>query len=215
MKWIIVWAGLFIAVLYSPIGSPDLYNSQNYYIESHSANFSNNVIPNASKVRFIAENNTPEPDMPDMNSSGLHTTLHGTGNSQTAQAPSPGSSYSGSQVGSFQNNSPSSPGGINGGGISIIAGSGSRSSAGSSGIILTNGMASISTTTLSTTNTTTRQLANQTLTGGTDPGGDPTGDPIPVGDGWGLLILFGACYAVMKRVFPAKEKSVLSPHKKN
>lgn len=31
--------------------------------------------------------------------------------------------------------------------------------------------------------------------GGTDPGGDPTGPPIPVGEGWGVLLLLAAGYA--------------------
>ena len=65
---------------------------------------------------------------------------------------------------------------------------------------MTNGITTLSTTTI-LGNQTTKQGATATTTsnnGGTDPGGDPTGPPIPAGDGWGLLILFGVCYAAFK-----------------
>jgi len=36
--------------------------------------------------------------------------------------------------------------------------------------------------------------------GGTDPGGDPLGNPIPVGEGWGVLLLLAAGYAFIMKL---------------
>jgi hypothetical protein len=55
-------------------------------------------------------------------------------------------------------------------------------------------------TTVQDPTVTTRQGASAgALDGGTDPGGDPTGPPIPVGDGYWLLMLMAAGYAFWKR----------------
>lgn len=210
MIWMMIWAGLFIAVLYSPIGSPNLYYTQYYYSVNNSTPFNNGVIPNASSVKFTADNNSSELDIPDLSNSGLRSMMGGAGSYRSAGTVSSGSSYSSSLPQTYQNNSSPSSGNIGGGGISIIAGNGSHSSAGSSGIVMTNGIASLTTSNLSTTNTSTRQLTTQTLTGGTDPGGDPSGDPIPVGDGWGLLIFLATCYGVFNYRISLKRKSNIS-----
>lgn len=197
MTWILVWAGLFIVVLYSPVGSPDLYYSQNYYIENQS--FANpGVIPNAPKRNYASDNNDVEMNIPDV-SSHLSTN-YSVGNYQSFGGGFRGPSYS-VQTQSYRSNDfsdhASSSGGVGG---SFIRGGSSRSSGGSSGVTMTNGVTSISLTT-DLTNISSKQSASNYIagTGGTDPGGDPTGDPIPVGDGWGLLIFFGVCYASFKR----------------
>jgi hypothetical protein len=51
----------------------------------------------------------------------------------------------------------------------------------------------------SNSNSNTTQSAGTGLDGTTDPGGDPTGPPIPVGDGWLLLVVFASIYTVWKR----------------
>ncbi len=65
---------------------------------------------------------------------------------------------------------------------------------------MSNGITTFLSTDLTNSNITKQSTTNltQASNGGTDPGGDPTGDPIPVGDGWGLLVLFGVCYAAYK-----------------
>lgn len=198
MIWMIIWAGLLILVLYSPIGSPDLYSSQDYYSENHS--FTNQgVIANAPKWNHTSDNNEVALDIPDV-SSHLNTTYH-VGNYQSASGGFQGSSYSVHSQ-NYQNSKSSGFASPGGGGGSFIALRSSGNIGGFTGTTLTNGMTSMSLTT-DLTNSTTRQSAYNYVsgTGGTDPGGDPTGDPIPVGDGWGILIFFGVCYASFKRKY--------------
>ena len=195
MTWVLVWAGLLIVVLYSPIGSPDFYSSAgNYYVAYQPVTVNNAPILNAPKTNSLVESNSDELIIPDVNlTSKTNTNI---GGYHSGNASSGGSTYGSMQTQSYQN---TNAGSGSAGGGSFIASGGSRSSAGSSGIIMTNGIATLSTTT-NLSNTTTRQSVNTDITsvGGTDPGGDPTGDPIPVGDGWGLLILFGIVYCVFK-----------------
>jgi len=202
--WIIVWAGLLIVVLYSPVGSPGLYSAQNYSINNQTISIKSGAIINSPKGAASSDDAGNDSDLPDI--STTPATTNTTGNYQSSNSLSRGSSYS-SQQPSYQNTNSSSTGTTGGAGVSIIAGGGSRSSNASSAIAMTNGIASISTTDLSTTNTTTKQSTSSgTLsTGATDPGNDPTGDPIPVGDGWGALLLFGGIYILFK-VRNSKEK---------
>ena len=195
MTWVLVWAGLLIVVLYSPIGSPDFYSSAgNYYVAYQPVTVNNAPILNAPKTNSLVESNSDEFIIPDVNlTSKTNTNI---GGYHSGNASSGGSTYGSMQTQSYQNTNAGS-GGINGGN-SFIASGGSRSSAGSSGIIMTNGIATLSVT--SEINNTTKQSSNAYTagTGGTDPGEDPTGPAIPVGDGWGLLILFGIVYCVFK-----------------
>ena len=48
-------------------------------------------------------------------------------------------------------------------------------------------------------NTNTKESAGTGLAGNTDPGGDPFGDPIPIGDGWIILLVFAGGYALYKQ----------------
>lgn len=203
MIGLMIWAGLLLVVLYSPIGSPDLYYCQNYYMGNQYIS-SPTIIPNTPKRNYSSDNNDVEPDIPDI-SSHLNTN-YSVGSYPSTGTISRGSSYS-VQTQSFQNNGSSGFSALgNSSGGSFIANSGFRSSKGSSGIAMTN---SINTMSLSTDliNSTTKQSVNNPYTpgtGATDPGGDPTGDPIPVGDGWGLLVFFGVCYACFKRRYSIK-----------
>jgi hypothetical protein len=207
---VLVWAGLLIAVLYSPIGSPNLYSSQNYYAINQGVNFENNEIPNATKVRTSTDNaDNNDPDIPDVSGTELGATGSSVSNTPSTTSSAQGSSYAAQSPALPGNNSSGSAGG---GGVAIIAGGGSRSSAGSSGVSMTSG----GITTLSSSNLSYSSVkqASKTgtlgTTGGTDPGGDPTGAPIPVGDGWGLFVLFGCCYAAFKKRGFLKNKLTFS-----
>src|SRR5450759_1973386 len=48
LVWVLPLAGLLLVVLYSPIGSPDLYKQRKYFIENQGVNF-NGGIKNAPK----------------------------------------------------------------------------------------------------------------------------------------------------------------------
>jgi len=186
--WILVWAGLFIVVLYSPFGSPDLYTSKNYYVEYQSVTFKDGTIPNASKIKSSPEYNDNELDIPDVSVSS--NTNYSVGNYSSAPASySQGSSYGGGQTQSYQNNN--SSGGAGGGGSFIVSGR-SGSNAASSGFSMTSRITTLSLTSTLNATTPKQSVTNYTSdSGGTDPGGDPGGNPIPVGDGWGLFIVFG------------------------
>jgi hypothetical protein len=197
LVWILVWAVLFIAVLYSPIGSPDLYTSKYYYTEYQSVTLNEGTIPNASKIKSSQEYNDDAPELPDISES-LHANYAAGNYSSTPVSTSQGSYYGGGQTLSYQNNNSSGSG--SGGGSFVVSGR-SGSSAASSGFSMTSGITTLSLT--SNLNATTPKQMTTASTeddgGGTDPGGDPTGNPIPVGDGWGLFVVFGACYAVFKK----------------
>jgi len=213
MVWILIWAGLLIVVLYSPIGSPDLYSTKNYYVENHSVTFNNNVIQNAPKVNSASYNNDNGLDIPDI--SQISKTNYTVNDYQSTNTLSQGSSYA-VQSQSYQNNNSSGSGGLSGGN-SFIASSGSRNSAASSAIVMTNGITTLSLSADLSSNSS-KQSSNPYKggTGATDPGGDPTGPPIPVGDGWGLLVLFGVCYAAFKkRLFIKKQFTFYASNKKS
>jgi len=198
MVWIIVWAGLLIVVLYSPVGSPGLYSSQNYFIVNQPVTVNTGTTLNAPKAKYSSENNDNDFTIPEVPSE--LTSNHTAASYQSGSTSSGGSSYGSLQTQSYQNTNSGS--GNMGGGGSFIASGGSKSnSSGSSGITMTNGITSISTTSNMNNNNSKQSVINQTTTipGGTDPGGDPTGNPIPVGDGWGILVFLGMCYVAFKK----------------
>jgi len=47
--WVLSWAGLLLALLYSPIGSPDMYRYKNYFSENQGVNFNATGISRGSK----------------------------------------------------------------------------------------------------------------------------------------------------------------------
>jgi len=197
MVWIIVWAGLLIVVLYSPIGSPGYYSSiGNYYVVSQPVTLTNGTTLNTPKANSSEASNSDELIIPDANLTSKTSTVGG--RNPSGNATSGGSSYGSMQTKSYQNSN-GGTGGMSGGG-SFIASGGSRSSAGTSGIIMTNGI-----TTLSLTSEVSTATSRQGAKAGdpptfTDPGRDPDlSTQIPVGDGWGLLVLFGACYVAFKK----------------
>lgn len=199
----LVWAGLLIVVLYSPIGSPDLYSSSGYSIINQTVSTDKNTILNAPKRNFESDSYSNDAEFPDLGSALKSN--YATGSVQSGNVGSQGSSYP-IQTQSYQTNNSSSAVNSGLGGSSFLASGGSHGSAASSGISMTTGLSTRYLTTDLNNNSITRQnsIAYTADTGGTDPGGDPTGDPIPVGDGWGILFLFGGIYAFIKVLYKGK-----------
>ena len=196
MLWILVWSGLLILVLYSPIGSPYLYSSQGSYVQNQTVSFKDGIIPNASKIKSATEYNDDLPEIPDV-SATLHANYAAGNYSSAPTSSSQGYSYGGGQTQSYQNNNTSD--GAGAGGSFIISGR-SGSSAASSGFSMASGASTMSlTSNLNATTPKQNATTYTTDTGGTDPGGDPTGPPIPVGDGWGIMVLLGIVYVLFKR----------------
>jgi hypothetical protein len=197
LVWIIVWAGLLIVVLYSPIGSPDLYTNTNYYVVDQPVSVQKGKTLNSPKRNFESENNTNGAELPDISSAPGSN--YSAGNYQSSNIRAQGSTYN-SQTQSYQNNYSAGSGNSATSGSSFLSGGGSHRSTGSSGITMNNGTSTLSSTSnLSNTGPTKESVNTYTTgTGGTDPGGDPTGDPIPVGDGWETFILLGLLYFFTK-----------------
>ncbi|MDD5185474.1 MAG: hypothetical protein PHS84_09465 [Paludibacter sp.] len=199
LLWILSWAILALVIVYSPIGSPDLYTGNKYIVYSQGVNFSGGIA-NAPKTHNYSEQYdtpdlgipvyTPEPKSYAVNSfAGTSKINNGTNYSVSTPATT------GRTGGTATNGA---------GGVSGIATFGFSRSTQSNTTTQNNGVGSISMTSDLTTvqdpTVTTRQGASAgALDGGTDPGGDPTGPPIPVGDGYWLLMLMAVGYAYWKR----------------
>jgi len=214
LTWILVWAGMLIVVLYSPVGSPDLYSSQNYLVYYRPVAFKSEITAHAPKQSSVTEKIDDGLIIPDVNS-GL-TSKHSIASYRQATTSLNGLSYEINETSSYKKyNSGSGRSGE--GDFSMITGRGSHNSAGTSEVVITNGMATLSLTS-GENNSIIRQSAKSDtpLLGGTDPGGDPTYPAIPVGDGQGILILLAWCYTIFKkRVFIKKQFLTFQPERKN
>jgi hypothetical protein len=207
LVWIFVWAGLLIAVLYSPIGSPDLYSTKGYFVGNQSVNFKDGAIENAPKGGvFTDEDNNNQINVPDYSSSENNSPKYAVNSSATANTSgsTTSGSYNASQPSAYQNTSgSSSSGSMGGGGSTFISRNSSKSSDASSTITMNSGGVTTLSTNLSTTSPKQSTLSGATGSGnsGTDPGGDPTGPPVPVGDGWIFLLLLAAGYGAWRKKF--------------
>ena len=195
MYWFLVWAGLLIVVLYSPIGSPDLYTTKSTMMDYQTFVPNKGEILNSPKAKYSDNSNSDESDIP--NPGITMKSNYSIKNYPSSQFSNTGSSYSTIQSQSYRGNN-SISGSQNGGGTIVLAGRSSHSSAGTSGVVMTNGITNLSTTSNISNSSTKQSVTADTPQGGTDPGGDPTGDPIPVGDGWILFMLFSSLYSILK-----------------
>ena len=207
MVWLIVWAGLLIVVLYSPIGSPDLYSPTKYYFINQTIPAEKGTILHAPKKNFKSDNNSNDTELPDI-SQPLGRN-YAVGNYPSANNRSQGT-FSAVQTQSYQTNSSSGSGNGSIGATSFLSSESSHRSDGTSGVAMTNGMTTLSLSTNLSNNGLTKESVNtySSGSGGTDPGGDPPGDPIPIGDGWGIFIFMGVLYSIIK-VYTKKNSTVL------
>lgn len=207
--WLFVWAGLLLAVLYSPIGSPDLYTTNNYFIPNSDVAFKGGEIENAPTSGFMfGSDNSTELDLPDYSSELKSNTHYSVNNYNTTSENSVSStSYSVQKqsVPTFKNSSND----VGGGGSVFISNNHSRSSNSSYVTGLSGGITTLSTN-LNTNNlVTNRQFASQATNDSIpDTGGDPPGDPIPVPDGWGFLIFLAVGYVIIKRALTQTAKNM-------
>ena len=194
MFWVLTWASLLLLVLYSPFGSPDLYSSKTYFKPQPSVDFKGIDIAKTSQPSKSKINNATyqESSMPDFNlelKKGITSNVvSGTSSGQDGNFPG--------VAGLNANSKESSNGGNNfsGGFLSNTSTKGKNNSAQTPGALSLSSDLSL----VADNNTTTSQAANTGLTGTTDPGGDPTGDPIPVGDGWIILMVLISVYTLYK-----------------
>ena len=191
MIWLLSWAVLVLIIIYSPVGSPELYRKDNYIVYNQGVNFGGSIT-NAPTVHNYQQSEDHGTELPTY----THTTKSYSINTSASTSSNTGkanysvSARSGNSILSTQTTGGSSTGG----GFVLVS---SHSSAQSRPTLQTNGITTLNTDlNLMGNQTTTRQLATDgTTDGGTDPGGDPTGPPIPVGDGFCILLLMAAGYA--------------------
>lgn len=200
--WLTAWASLLLLVLYSPLGSPDLFKQNSYYYASANEGRSSYdaKISNGAEFSSIGK---------DSRSTVVPTYSVTNKNKASSYSINNGSSKSkmGNHVQQLPSNPPitkdsksSSVGGNDGfgGGLAGL-GNGSNSSTKNSN----SGLISMSSDfSLMADNDITKQGGGlDNPLGTTDPGGDPTGPVIPIPDGWGFLLALALAYGVIKRSF--------------
>ena len=183
------WAGLFVAVLYSPMGSPDLYTGSSAYVVTQNVSFDNVVFSKKGSVSSGMQDNTPQVmsggTMPSPQGSvvqPMQTSIRGYGggastnsNSKESSRPSVGSSSLG----------------MSSGGVAKSAGtSGNIAESRSSSVVINAEL----------NDPMVRQSATNDGSGVLQPdlqGGDP-GQMIPIGDNLGILMMMLGIYVVLR-----------------
>lgn len=199
--WLTAWASLLLLVLYSPLGSPDLFKQNSYYYASTNEGRS----PYEAKISNGAEFSSIGKD-----SRSTSVPTYSITNKNRTSGYSMNSAESESKNGNYAQPLPSSTpitkdtkksvggnGGFGGGLAGLGNGSNSSTNLSNSGLI------SMSTDlSLAAENDVTKQGGGlDNPLGTTDPGGDPTGPVIPIPDGWGFLLALALAYGVIKRSF--------------
>lgn len=197
--WLITWASLLLLVLYSPVGSPDLYKQNSYYYtSSQGVVFDGEEIPNSTNYRSIGKGNN-DVSIPAYSEANKNIPSYSVNGADSE-------SKNGNNLGPISTNNQSvkiSKGSTGGdGGFSGATGFG-KGSNGSSTNLQNNGLISMSTDlSLLADNNITRQGGGlDNPIGTSDPGGDPTGPVIPIPDGWGFLLALAAVYGIIKKSF--------------
>jgi hypothetical protein len=221
--WMLTLASLLVVVLYSPLGSPELYKEANP-VTYHGVNFSNIDIANVSKIRNQVDNNSNQVTYQEVNFSNIDSanvskirnqvgnnsgaisvpnnneTMNYTYKISENTSNNKTCSYTAIQEDNFSLNQSSQSIEMNPQFGSIGAGSKSSkrsvvSLGGNQSLSLNSDLSSVNNSPFH--RATQDELSTETI----DPGGDPTGDPIPVGDGWVFLILLSVAYFVAKKYF--------------
>ena len=202
LVWVLTWAGLLLAVLYSPFGSPELYGPKQFNISNQGVAFNNisiayttkiDIKNNRKKYNGGGYSSSPENSLFD-NNNGLSRKIFNNNSSGFSSTSNNNVVFPMSNF--AQQDAASSSSSSIGGDLYSFSGKNTKNKNNSNQTV---GLISItSDLSLLSDNNTTKQTATSGLDGTTDPGGDPTGDPIPVGDGWLLLLGLAAIYGIWK-----------------
>jgi len=193
--WILTWAVLFLVVIYSPIGSPELYRQNNYSSYNQVVNFSGGIA-NAPKRHVVQQYEETELAVPvytrEHKSYAVNTVVKPTGyNHQAVYAvTSPANNRKVTNQISARS----------GGGFTFAGsrGKSAQETSTRSNVEVTSISSDLAMAEDPVTN---RQLATaDEMSGGTDPGDTPIGPPIPVGEGLLALFLMAGGYALFKRI---------------
>jgi hypothetical protein len=198
LVWTLTWAGLLLLVLYSPLGSPELFNQNSYYYPIRDGVYNNGETVNFPVARKNSGNGGGYQaiSIPDYTPQSRTYSYSVSGYGKTT---GPNATYA-TGVNNFSSNinrNSGNSGGMSGGESFSSSGNNSKNK---NNMSQETGLLSLSTDlSLLANNAGNRQLAGTGLTDPTtDPGGDPTGDPIPVGDGSAFLIVLVSIYILLK-----------------
>lgn len=207
--WVLSWAGVLLALLYSPFGSPDLYHPRKYFTENQGVNFNKITIKNEPRKESQASDADAELGVDitqskrsknfnyavsgggvrsiskNISSINIRTTRKNFGKqlSNTSGSSSGGSSSSSGKSG-------------NRGGRDNNF-SASSSSIGNSSNVVGGALVAKADLSLFSDSTALASEYSRQNAGGVDLGlEDPTADPIPVGDGWIFLISIALIYGI-------------------
>lgn len=206
----IIISGLVLAMLYTPLGGnlhTSTYGNYDNYT-TPGVNF-NGRIGNAPKGGRATQARNYNDEIP-VNSGSTYSVLSKPvvvgNNGSTSHSNLQNGNYQASSLGSDRSNGGLISGSAGGSGMIALGGGRSGGSAGNAtGSYPGGGL--FSNTTPSATNEGVMQKGTSssgvTLS---DPGGDSTGNPLPVGDGFYVLILFGLLYGYFK--YRQKQKTI-------
>jgi len=194
-----------VTVIYLPVVSPDLYRDNDLISYNHGVDFSNGIA-NSPKVKHI-DVQYEESELPTYTSTNKTYTVNTstTPKSSTGKADYAVTKQTHNQIFSTRSSYVSSNQEV----FSIIN---SQKVAQSKPTLQSNGITTLSSDLTLTDNTTSREKATTDDPSLTDPGGEPTGNPIPVGDGFWILLLLAGVYALYVSVFKYRQNRKESKH---
>lgn len=200
--WLLTWAGLLLVVLYSPLGSPDLYQSSPTFAINQGVSFTGSKMINVPASNQHSSDESQDIGLPAISNSNSYSYSTG-GSNYSGNGVSSGFNSNGSSGSNILHVNQQETGSSSTGAVNFAAGFTNHSSGsnpvGDNGVSTAVGFTSSQFNLLATNNPTTRQAAPPPGHPHTDPGGDPKGDPIPVPDGWGFLLSLAAVYVLIKK----------------
>lgn len=197
--WLITWASLLLVVLYSPVGSPDLYNQNNYnYISSQGIVFNGDVIPSSKSYHSISTGNK-DIFIPTYSQAQITA-------SYPIRSVKSESKIGNNNVGHIVTDDQSVKigKGINGkdAGFAGVSSFGKGINGSATNLPNSELISMATDLNLLADNNITRQGGGvDNPVGTSDPGGDPTGPIIPIPDGWGFLFALAVAYGIIKKSF--------------
>jgi hypothetical protein len=197
--WVLSWASLLLALLYSPLGSPDLYHPKKYFTDYQGVNFNKITIANVPKD--VTRNSDAENEIGITSTNITHKKNYNYSVNASSKSFLTNSGAMHVQNVSNKTIQHIANGGANSGGGGPQGNSG-RNMTGNSGI------ASLSAPGLNTNpftqnNEISPSIANDSTTTQASQysqqkaGADTGAEPIPSGDGWTFLIILVSIYGVV------------------
>ena len=197
--WALTWAVLFLVVVYSPIGRPDLYVGTNYYVSNQGVSFKGGIA-NAPTSKSYTQTEDADIETPAYTPIESSNAEYAGNASKFNSQNSAGGAILGNKSANYSQGST--------GNTALSFGSGRQQAQGTA--TAQNGDVSSLSSDLALNSTATTMQSAKTVgkhKGGTDPGGDPIENPIPVGDGIWVLIIMAGAYVFWRKHQTAEERT--------